>query len=105
MRLEPKNVQLIGDELAIQWNDGVESYLPLEYLRRACPCAACGGEPDVLGNVLRPEITYSADSFALAGFDLVGGYALQPHWRDGHSTGIYSFQYLRRLAPAATHPK
>jgi DUF971 family protein len=100
MRLGPKNVQLIGDELAIQWNDGAESYLRLEFLRRACPCAACGGEPDVLGRVLRPEVNYSSESFALAGFEVVGGYALQPRWRDGHNTGLYTFQYLRRLNAA-----
>lgn len=100
MRLEAKNVQLIGDELAIQWNDGTESYFELEFLRRACPCAACGGEPDVLGNVLRPEVSYTEKSFQLAGFDFVGGYALQPRWSDGHNTGIYSFTYLRRLGQA-----
>src|SRR6266446_9439593 len=98
MRLEPTNIQQIGNELAIQWNDGTESYLDLQFLRRACPCAACGGEPDVLGNIMRPNVSYSENSFELAGFDLVGGYALQPRWRDGHGTGIYSFQYLRRLA-------
>ena len=103
MRLEPTNIQQIGSELAIQWNDGTESYFDLQLLRRACPCAACGGEPDVLGNVLRPDVKYSDDSFRLAGFDLVGGYALQPRWHDGHNTGIYSFQYLRRLS-AATKP-
>ena len=42
MRLEPANIQQIGDELAIVWNDGEESYFKLELLRRACPCAACG---------------------------------------------------------------
>jgi DUF971 family protein len=98
MRLEPSNIQQIGDELAIQWNDGAESFLNLEFLRRACPCAACGGEPDVLGNISRPNVTYSDDSFELKSFALVGGYALQPQWADGHNTGIYSFQYLRRLA-------
>jgi len=100
MRLELKNVQLIGDELAIQWSDGAESYLPLQFLRRACPCAACGGEPDVLGNILRPDVTYSAASFQLTGFEMIGGYALQLRWRDGHNTGLYPFQYLRRLDPA-----
>jgi DUF971 family protein len=100
MRLEPTNIQQIGNELAIQWNDGTESYFQLELLRRACPCAACGGEPDVLGNILRPQVNYSDQSFELAGFEMVGGYALQPRWRDGHNTGIYSFQYLRRLAEA-----
>ena len=102
MRLEPTNIQQIGRELAIQWNDGTESYFDLETLRRACPCAACGREPDVLGNIMRPDVSYSENSFELAGFDLVGGYALQPRWRDGHATGIYSFQYLRRLSPKVT---
>ena len=100
MRLELINIQQIGDELAIAWNDGTESFLKLELLRRACPCAACGGEPDVLGNISRPDRTYTENSFDLAGFDLVGGYAVQPRWSDGHSTGIYSFTYLRRLAQA-----
>ena len=104
MRLEPTNIQQIGNELAIQWNDGTESYVDLQFLRRACPCAACGGEPDVLGNIMsRPdEVCYSDNSFELAGFQIVGGYALQPTWRDGHSTGIYSFEYLRRLSQPVT---
>jgi DUF971 family protein len=100
VRLSPKNVQQIGNELAIQWNDGTESFLQLEILRRACPCAACGGEPDVLGNISRPNVTYTDQSFALESFSVVGGYALQPRWRDGHSTGLYSFQYLQRLTGA-----
>ncbi|PYK80680.1 MAG: hypothetical protein DME38_02540 [Verrucomicrobia bacterium] len=97
MSLQPTNIQQIGNELAIQWNDNTESYLPLEVLRRACPCAACGGEPDVLGNIIRPTVTYREESFQLNRFDLVGGYALQFRWADGHSTGIYSFDYLRKL--------
>jgi DUF971 family protein len=102
MRLEPTNIQQIGDELAIAWNDGTESFLNVETLRRACPCAACGGEPDVLGDVSRPQVTYTAESFRLVGFEMVGGYALQPRWADGHSTGIYSFTYLRRLGEASS---
>ncbi len=98
MRIGTKNIQLIGTELAVQWNDGTESYFQLEMLRRACPCAACGGEPDVLGNISRPDVTYTDSSFQLTGWELIGGYALQPRWGDGHSTGLYSFQYLRRLA-------
>ena len=102
MVLEPTNIQQIGSELAIRWNDATETYLDLQFLRRACPCAACGGEPDVLGNIMRPEVNYSEKSFELAGFDIVGGYAIQPRWRDGHGTGIYSFQYLRRLSQPVT---
>jgi DUF971 family protein len=104
MRLEPTNIQQIGSELAIAWNDGTESYFNLELLRRACPCAACGGEPDVLGNVSSRlgGMSYTENSFQLSGLDLVGGYALQPRWADGHSTGIYSFTYLRRLGQASS---
>jgi len=97
MRLELKDVQLIGSELALRWGDGRESYLLIEQLRRACPCAMCGGEPDVLGNISRPDVVYTPASFELTGWQLIGGYALQPVWADGHNTGLYSFQYLRRL--------
>jgi DUF971 family protein len=100
-QLIPTNIQPIGSELAIAWSDGTESYLPLEALRRGCPCAACGGEPDVLGRVVRPEVTYTSQSFVLKGFSVVGGYALQPSWADGHGTGLYTFPYLQRLAAEA----
>jgi DUF971 family protein len=98
--VRPVQVAKIGSELAIAWEDGTEHFFPLEFLRRACPCAACGGEPDVLGRVVRPEVTFSDGSFELSGYDFIGGYALQPRWGDGHSTGIYSWNYLRRLAGA-----
>src|SRR5581483_10954532 len=100
MILAPVNIQVIGNELAISWKDGAESFFALESLRRACPCAACGGEPDVLGKVVRPNVTYTPSSFELTRFNIVGGYAVQPHWGDGHDSGIYSYQYLRRLADA-----
>ncbi|MBA3272407.1 MAG: DUF971 domain-containing protein [Chthoniobacterales bacterium] len=98
MTLELTNVQLIGNEFAVSWADGQESYLPLELLRRACPCAACGGEPDVMGNLVRPHVEYTPRSFDLTGWNHVGGYALQPRWADGHATGLYSYSYLRRLS-------
>ena len=96
-RLLPATIQQIGEEIAVAWSDGTETYLPLDLLRRSCPCAACGGEPDVLGNIERPEVTYTARSFELRGWNIVGGYAIQPTWGDGHGTGLYTFPYLRRL--------
>src|SRR4051812_1562964 len=95
--INPASLQKIGAEFAIAWADGQETYLPLEMMRRACPCAACGGEPDVLGRVIRPEVTYSNTSFDLQGWDVVGGYGIQPRWADGHKTGIYTYAYLRKL--------
>jgi DUF971 family protein len=98
--LHPKTIQIIGNELAVAWSDGKETFIGLEKLRRACPCAACGGEPDVMGTVIRPVNEHSAASFLLTGYEYVGGYGLQPRWADGHATGIYSFEYLRRIASA-----
>src|SRR5687767_13903121 len=104
-RLLPTNIQQVGDELAIAWTDGTESYLPLERLRRACPCASCGGEPDVMGQIERPHVTYSEASFRLRSFVLIGGYALQPTWEDGHGTGLYTFPFLQRLSATSPHPQ
>jgi DUF971 family protein len=103
-RLLPIQIQPIGQELAIAWSDGTESYFPIETLRRACPCATCGGEPDVLGYVVRPEVTYTPSSFELQSWQIVGGYAIQPTWGDGHSTGLYAFTYLQKLARSVLPP-
>jgi DUF971 family protein len=96
-RLSLTQVQTIGDELAMAWSDGTEAFFRLEDLRRACPCAACGGEPDILGNVDRPEVKYTERSFEMVRLGFVGGYAVQPLWGDGHGSGIYSFSFLQRL--------
>ena len=101
MTLQITRAELIGPELAIIWQDGHESYFPLEKLRRACPCAACGGEPDVMGEVERPLVSYNEKSFDLRSFRFIGGYALQPTWNDGHDSGLYSFRYLRALDESA----
>ncbi len=101
-RLLPINIQHIGDELAIAWSDGTESFLRLEALRRACPCAGCGGEPDILGNIDRPDVTYTDKSFLLRGYEIVGGYAIQPSWGDGHGTGLYTYPFLKRLSSVAS---
>lgn len=98
------NLQIIGQELAIAWSDGHETYLPLEAVRRACPCAVCNGEPDVLGRGGKPAVPHGPGSFRLDSYEMVGGYGWQPKWADGHATGIYSVGYLRRLdqtAPSA----
>ena len=99
--MRPLDLQLIGRELAIKWDDGREDFISLEKLRRACPCAGCKGEIDILGNVYKnPEKPFAPNSFELVKLASVGGYAIQPVWADGHNTGIYSFEYLLRVAAA-----
>ena len=97
--MRPKDIQQIGSELAIKWNDGGESFVPLEKLRRSCPCAGCQGEMDIMGNVYKnSEQKLPSTAFELVRFEKVGGYAIQPVWRDGHATGIFSFDYLKQIA-------
>jgi DUF971 family protein len=97
--MRPLDIQQIGNELAVKWDDGGESFIPLENLRRACPCAGCKGETDIMGNVYKnPEQKLSLAAFQLKQIISVGGYAIQPVWADGHATGIFSFDYLHRVA-------
>jgi DUF971 family protein len=100
MTTQITNLQIIGRELAIAWSDGHETYLGFEDLRKACPCAVCNGEPDVLGRGEKPQPQHTDTSFLLESYELVGGYGFQPKWADGHNTGIYSVGYLRRLDPS-----
>jgi DUF971 family protein len=96
--MQPLDIQQIGQELAIKWDDGLESYISMEKLRRACPCAGCKGEVDVLGQLHKgPNQALGRASFELRGLSRIGTYAVQPAWGDGHSTGIYSFDYLRKI--------
>ena len=97
--MRPLDIQQIGSELAVKWSDGGESFIPLEKLRRACPCAGCQGETDIMGNVYKnPGQKLSPLAFQLKQITSVGGYAIQPSWADGHATGIYSFDYLKQVA-------
>jgi DUF971 family protein len=99
--MKPLDIQQIGGELAVKWENGEESFIRLENLRRACPCAGCKGETDILGNLYQnPSQPLTGKAFELVKFFIVGGYAIQPAWADGHNTGIYSFDYLHRVAVA-----
>jgi len=105
MNAQPIDMQVIGNELALRWTSGEESYFDLELLRRSCPCATCGGEPDVLGRVVKPSVIYNEHSFKIRNLQLVGGYALQPTWEDGHNTGLYSWAYLKKLDAWQKEPR
>ncbi len=95
--LHPKSIAIIGNELALVWSDDSEYYLLLQALREACPCALCAGEPDVMGQKPTIEKNLNPESFVLKKYEFVGGYAVQFFWSDGHSSGIYSYQYLKQF--------
>lgn len=84
--------------LRIPWADGHESTYGWEYLRRNCPCAHCRGEWGAPGYLDSMPILTVEQTF-LKGMQIVGRYALQLTWGDGHTTGIYAFRDLRALCP------
>lgn len=104
--MTPRSYQVLSDLLVVVWDDAHESYIGLETLRRACPCANCAGEPDLFGNISRgPTPIYTGASFQLRDLEKVGNYALLPKWADGHDWGIWTFDRLRALCDCGECPK
>jgi DUF971 family protein len=96
--MQPTRFEVVGDFLAIAWPDGQESVIELKVLRENCPCARCAGETDLTGHVHKgPSAPLRPESFQVLTFERVGNYAVAPRWADGHDTGIYTFEALRRL--------
>jgi len=84
--------------LEIGWADGHASSFDTESLRWLCPCAFCRGEAGLPGWLdSKPVLT--PDQTRLVDVRLVGQYALQPIWADGHATGYYTFRLLRERCP------
>jgi DUF971 family protein len=99
--MRPVDIQQIGEELAVKWEDGSEGFIALEKLRHACPCAGCKGEVDIMGNLYKnPDQPLAAAAFRLVRLEYVGTYAIQPFWGDGHASGLYTFDYLKQLSAA-----
>jgi ATP-binding protein involved in chromosome partitioning len=83
--------------LSIVWGDGAESLLDVRALRLACGCAHCVDE--WTGEALLATESVPSD-VAPVGIESVGRYAIQINWSDGHNTGIYPFERLRKLSDA-----
>ncbi len=104
MAYRPKSITASRSRgiLVIEWDDGEHSEYPLTGLRAACPCAECRGGHENMGAPGSPEMLKwpAADEQAseLVSVDMVGNYAIQLSWKDGHSFGIYTWAYLRELA-------
>ena len=73
--------------VTITWEDGHVSRFDLHDLRQACPCAGCRAS--------RP--TAPPPGLAITEVALAGAWGMTPTWNDGHTTGIYSWEYLREL--------
>jgi len=93
----PTNIQLIGSEVAIVWDDGVESYFTGEKLRAASPSAETQGERDIFGHQYGGNGPRNFAGVEVVDWARIGNYAIQFTFSDGHRTGLYSYDYLRKL--------
>lgn len=95
--LSPTLVKRVSPTLTdVTWNDGHSSSYPSWYLRENCPCAACVEEFTGARRIAQGSIPAALERRDV---EAVGRYALSFRWSDGHSTGIYTFDFLRRLCP------
>ncbi len=97
--MNPKQIKIVDkDKILLTWNDGNSTIISLKYLRDECPCAGCKGET-ILFKTFRPPkpAILTPEMYKVKSIDVVGDYAIQIGWQDGHNTGIYSWEYLRTL--------
>jgi DUF971 family protein len=95
--IPPQNIQLIGNEIAIRWADGLESFIATPALRAASPSAEARGEPDVFGVVHGGEGRRDFSHVTVTGWAVIGNYAIRFEFSDGHNTGLYTYEFLRQL--------
>jgi DUF971 family protein len=105
MNILPKSITLNKSEgyLQIEWQDERLCQYPLSHLREACPCVECRGGHQFMGMKYAPDNILSlkpARSYTITDIQAIGNYAIQPTWDDGHSTGLYTWEYLYHLCPA-----
>jgi DUF971 family protein len=99
---DPEHIAISKSKgIKIDWKDNHHSEYALNYLRDRCPCATCTGahgtpprraEAETPFPMFKPRLT-------MLGVEPVGNYAIRINWSDGHSTGIYSYDHLRRICP------
>lgn len=98
----------LADQLHIEWRDGRKSEYSLHELRRICPCATCrteretrslgtGGQKGAASSISLQVLKADPTGVRVVSARLVGTYAIQFDWSDGHNTGIFDFRFLRSL--------
>ncbi len=101
---EPEHIAISKSSgIKIDWQDAHHSEYSLEYLRDECPCATCTGahgtEPQKSSYAAPSPFQMFQPKLKMNSVEPVGHYAVRIHWSDGHSTGIYSFEHLRKICP------
>ena len=109
-RRKPASVKVhvsSGAGVDITWADGHASHYDFAYLREQCPCAMCNDERhkkhearfQAAAAPSPPLLPMYKPKLAAKSAHAVGNYALQMDFNDGHTAGIFSFDYLRTICP------
>ena len=95
--------------LSIRWSDGVESFYPVRLLRDLSPSAEMRELRDRMAQdrltVLPASMSSTSGPLQAVDLELVGNYAIRLQFSDGHSTGLYTWPYLREIDPAQSQSK
>jgi DUF971 family protein len=89
-------------DVKIRWADGHESVYPARALRLACPCAGCVDETTGQRRVGARDVPQNVVPVKI---EPTGNYGMSVRWSDGHRTGIYAFDLLRKLCPCCRSEK
>jgi DUF971 family protein len=109
-RKKPTSVKVhvkTGAGVDITWSDGHSSHFDFPFLRDHCPCATCNEERSkkesltAMNLPASPLLPMYKPKPRAQSATQVGNYAIQISFNDGHSTGIFSYDYLRTLCPCA----
>ncbi|MBK9167384.1 MAG: DUF971 domain-containing protein [Bryobacterales bacterium] len=102
---DPEHISISKSKgIHIDWKDGHRSEYGLKYLRHHCPCATCTGAhgtPPQAPPIESSPFQMYQPPLRILSVEPVGSYAIRIAWSDGHSTGIYSYDHLRRICPHA----
>jgi len=90
-------VKISDQQLIVDWKDGKQSRFELASLRRICPCATCRTEREEQSKNPLRILKSDPTGVRVTSARLVGAYAIQFDWSDGHNTGIFDFRLLRSI--------
>jgi DUF971 family protein len=101
MNNQPTKLELTdGGKLRIAWSEGPARECSIRELRDRCPCATCREKrnaPPPTATQLNVITPAEMQPVRIAGMKPVGNYAYAIEFSDGHSTGIYTLEFLREL--------
>lgn len=100
---QPKKIKKTDNEsLQIIWDDNNVSEITLTELRDKCPCVHCQGETVIFSSYIPIKSPFKAAGFyEIEKIETVGNYAVLITWKDGHNTGIYSWEFLWEITKKA----